>query len=245
MSRQLIPNTQTESLDDHQQGTNDTLIAVNNVMVFGDAAEMFNHSIGGDDTMIGISAGTNTLVGDAYSMNDRTYGGNDTLIGGYDAENNFFGDAVAMLDYSHGGNDTLIGGSGSANFLRGDSYVLQDNAKGGNDVLIAGTGLGVLNNMWGDGALTESAQGGADLFVFKDSGSMTVGANNAIFDFSQSQHDQIVFSGVAGVSGFGDLSFSPVTYGGIDSTRILTGGPDAVTLVGFTGLPTASDFLFA
>ncbi len=52
MSKQPIPNAQTGSLDDHQQGTNDTLLAVNNVMVVGDAHEMFNHSIGGDDTLI-------------------------------------------------------------------------------------------------------------------------------------------------------------------------------------------------
>jgi hypothetical protein len=62
----------------------------------------------------------------------------------------------------------------------------------------AAPGDSVNNDMWGDGQLSDRAQGGADMFVFKDVGSMTVGTFNTIEDFSQSQQDKIEFSGVAG-----------------------------------------------
>src|SRR5229473_1282091 len=94
-----IPNTQTGSLTDHQRGTNDTLIGVDNAL--------------------------NTLYGDAFAMDDHARGGNDTLIGGSTAPFNIlYGDALEMHDHAHGGNDTLIGGDGSANSLFGDASTM-------------------------------------------------------------------------------------------------------------------------
>jgi Ca2+-binding RTX toxin-like protein len=88
--------------------------------------------------------------------------------------------------------------------------------------------------------LSDSAQGGTDLFVFKDVGSMTVGTNNTIEDFSRSQQDKIEFSGVAGVQSFTDLI---IAQSGADT--MITAGADQVTLHNFTNPLTANDFLFA
>jgi Ca2+-binding RTX toxin-like protein len=93
--------------------------------------------------------------------------------------------------------------------------------------------------MWGDGQPSGRAQGGADLFVFKDVGSMTVGSFNTIEDFSLSQQDKIEFSGVAGVQSFADLI---ITQSGTDT--IITAGADQLTLHNFANSLTANDFLF-
>ena len=69
---------------------------------------------------------------------------------------------------------------------------------------------------------------------------MTVGTHNTIEDFSQSQHDQIEFSGVTGVHSFNDLV---IAQNGTDT--IITAGPDQVTLHNFTHSLTASEFLIA
>src|SRR5258705_197304 len=213
-----IPNTQTGSLTDHQYGTDDTLTAPGSFF-YGDAQNMFDNSVGGNDTLIvGANAGVNSLIGDANDMFDNSHGGNDTLTGGANATvNNLYGDAYRMAFNSVGGNDSLIGGNNTngsgdvSNVMYGDAVSLSSSAKGGNDILTAGTasaGGTVHNDMWGDGPLSGSAQGGADQFVFKDNGPMTVGTNNLIEDFSQSQHDTIEFSQVAGVTGFTDLTFN-------------------------------------
>src|SRR5260370_38496376 len=92
-----IPNTQTGSLTDHQHGTNDTLIGLDNAL--------------------------NTLYGDAFAMDDHARGGNDTLIGGANATNALYGDARSMHDHPRGGNDSLIGGgTTSFNTLYGPHY---------------------------------------------------------------------------------------------------------------------------
>ena len=101
--------------------------------------------------------------------------------------------------------------------------------------------------MYGDAVeMSGLAKGGADTFVFHDFITqgillMTVGTDNLIFDFNQSQHDKIEFIGVVGVSGFGNLSFDTVTSPG---DTIILGGADAVKLEDFTGTLTAQDFLF-
>jgi Ca2+-binding RTX toxin-like protein len=128
------------------------------------------------------------------------------------------------------------------NTLFGDAASLSGFAKGSDDTLIAGTaapGSTVSNDMWGDGQLSDLAQGGADLFLFKDAGSMTVGTNNTIEDFSQRQQDKIEFSGVAGVQSFADLV---IAQSGADT--MITAGADQVTLHNFTNPLTANDFLF-
>jgi len=92
--------------------------------------------------------------------------------------------------------------------------------------------------MWGDGQLSDFAQGGTDLFVFKDDGPMTVGTHNTIQDFSQIQDDKIVFDGVVGVQSFDDLI---ITQSG--TSTVVTAGADQVTLENFTSSLTANDFL--
>ena len=153
-----------------------------------------------------------------------------------------------MSESAKGGNDALTGvsntGTGStvSNLLYGDAESMSGSAKGGNDTLIAGTaaaGSAVSNDMWGDGQLSDGAHGGKDQFVFRDFGPMTVGTQNTVEDFSQSQHDKIEFSGVAGVQSFADLIISQV-----DTATIITAGADQVTLNNFTNPLTANDFLF-
>ena len=79
-----IPNTQTGSLTDHEHGTNDALIGLDNAIntLYGDAFDMFDHARGGNDTLIGGDGASNFLYGDAFSMFDDARGGDDTLIGG-------------------------------------------------------------------------------------------------------------------------------------------------------------------
>ena len=128
------------------------------------------------------------------------------------------------------------------NILFGDAEFMSGSAKGGDDTLFAGTTVpgGTVNNvMWGDGQLSGGAQGGKDLFVFKDNGSMTVGTINTIEDFSQSQHDQIKFVDVADVHSFNDLVIAQSA-----TDTVITAGADQVTLHNFTNSLTANDFLF-
>ena len=179
-------------MTDNSVGGNDTLTGGANATtnnLYGDALNMHGNSHGGNDKLIGgANVVSNDLYGDADRMDDNSHGGSDTLTGGANATtNNLYGEAFSMLDYSVGGNDTLTGGNstnGSAdvsNVMYGDADRLSESAKGGNDILTAGTasaGGTVHNDMWGDGELTDSAQGGADQFVFKDNGPMTVGTNN-------------------------------------------------------------------
>jgi hypothetical protein len=67
---------------------------------------------------------------------------------------------------------------------------------------------------------------------------MTVGTQNTIEDFSQSQHDQIKFIDVAGVQSFNNLV---ITQSGTDT--VITAGEDQVTLHNFMGSLTEKDFL--
>jgi hypothetical protein len=134
------------------------------------------------------------------------------------------------------------------NDLFGDAVIMSGCARGGNDTLVAGTanaGSTVNNFMWGDAAImSATATGGQDAFVFRDNilTHQTVGTFNFVEDFSQSQHDLIEFSHVAGVKSFADLSFDTATAPG---STIIHAGADEVTLVGFTGTLTAHDFLIA
>jgi len=125
---------------------------------------------------------------------------------------------------------------------------MSGNAKGGNNVLIAGdadASASVRNDMWGDAqTMLGTAIGGKDTFEFVDNivQGGTVGTKNYIEDFSQHQHDSILFSGVAGVTGFSNLSFDTTTTPG---STIIHAGADQVTLVHFTGALTSADFKFA
>jgi hypothetical protein len=157
-----------------------------------------------------------------------------------------------MRDSAKGGNDTLTGGNSSGsgeveNNLVGDAEQMLGTTKGGNDVLTAGTattGGSVSNDMWGDAEdRLDAAKGGADTFVFKDdvANGARVGTDNHIFDFNQSEHDKIQFSGVAGVDGFEDLI---IVFDPVSGDTTINAGSDAVTLVDFTGALTDRDFVF-
>src|SRR5260370_17211146 len=82
----LVPNTQTGTLTDHQQGTDDTLSGIDDAsnVLFGDAFAMDDHALGGNDRLTGGSSNStdvsNTLYGDAFDMTDHASGGNDTLL---------------------------------------------------------------------------------------------------------------------------------------------------------------------
>jgi len=122
---------------------------------------------------------------------------------------------------------------------------MSDNASGGYNTLIAGTGISgndISNNMWGDAQSisTTSHQLGHDLFVFRDKGTMTVGTQNSIYDFSHSLSDKIEFSHVKGVHNFGNLQISSQ-----NGNTVIQAGADIVTLVGFTETLHASDFIFS
>ena len=117
-----VPNTQTGSLRDNQHGTNDALHGVDSTFnnpFYGDAFAMYDHSRGGNDTLIGGNGASNFLYGAAFFMFDDTRGGNDTLIGGagigglLPITNLLYGDAQEMHNNAGGGNDTLIGGNGA------------------------------------------------------------------------------------------------------------------------------------
>src|SRR5262249_23233122 len=150
-----------------------------------------------------------------------------------------------------GGNNT---GSGSViNKLIGDAENMSGSAQGGNDTLVAGTAsphsAGVINDMWGDGKLSEGATGGHDTFILKDdvAAGQTVGTQNKIEDFSQSQHDVIefvgVFDGATHITSIDQLHIDYPPPSGGDT--VIHAGEDVVTLVGFTGTLTAQDFVFA
>ena len=255
------------AITDHARGGNDSLVGGTDSdnLLRGDAQELSGKAEGGNDSLTGgdltpdavafppTTDLANVLWGDATTLSGFAKGGNDVLIGGdnfgvLELRNALTGDG-RMFDHATGGDDTLIGGNSYGahvlNLYAGDGDEMSDQANGGNDVLIAGTALfdgGVTNSMVGDGTFASGhPKGGADAFVFHDNGSMTVGTDNLIFDFSQSQHDKIQFIGVAGVAVFADLTFDTTTEPG---TTIIHAGADAVKLVGFTDTLTEHDFLF-
>ena len=264
-------------MSDFTQGGNDTLIGGNSSSgaiaqnhLFGDAESLLNKAQGGDDILIGGNGNNggntiNELFGDALLLGDSAQGGNDTLSGGNAifsgmVSNFLIGDAGKMADSAKAGDDTLTGGSSFGggtsvqNTLIGDAdMLLSGTINCGNDVLIAGTaqvGGSVSNEMYGDAKNPlQPAKGGADMFVFIDDvdRGLTVGTQNKIYDFSQSQHDKIAFIGVEGVSGFDDPDFRivPPAPGSGSSDTLIIAGSDEVTLVGFTGTLTAHDFVFA
>jgi hypothetical protein len=229
----------------------------------GDAVTLTGAAIAGHDCLTGGNSfggyARNSLFGDARMMRDSPVAGNDVLHGG-----NSFGTSVASYTFNtligdsenvlgpscKGGNDTLIGGNSSGpgathNTMFGDFFMeLSGTNFGGNDVLIAGTarnGGAVSNEMWGDlfGAFS---RGGSDTFVFKDSGQATVGTDNMIGDFRQTDHDVIELDHIKGVRCFSDLS---ITYDDLNGGEaVIHAGSAVITLHNFTGTLHASDFLF-
>jgi hypothetical protein len=178
-------------------------------------------------------------------MFDSARGGNDKLTGGDNSgsglvDNFLSGDAIHMSGLTQGGNDELTGGDNTGtgtvtNFLRGDAFRMSGSAQGGNDRLISGANA--TDHMFGDAEfLLDSATGGNDTFVF--GGAF---GSDYVHDFHQGE-DTLEFH-VAGVSGFGDLD---IEFNGSDTVISTTASAtDTVTLVGFAGTLTDSDFLFS
>ena len=108
-------------------------------------------------------------------MSDAAVGGNDRIEGG-GGRNGLGGDALEMSGTSVGGNDTLIGGD-EFDVLIGDARFMSDAAVGGNDTLEGGGGD---DDLYGDGIRSDSAVGGADVFVFAPGSGL-----DTIFDFEQ------------------------------------------------------------
>ena len=250
---QLIGDAST--MLDSAQGGNNTLIGGNNT----GAGFVLNDLIGAASAMSGSAqGGNNTLIG---GNNSGSF-----LVFPTQVVNELFGDARAMSDSTQGGNNTLIGGNNSGgsgsevdNVLVGAADRMFGSAHAGNNTLIAGTataGSIVQNDMWGNAGFIDNifingsnnipgssnVTLGQDTFIFKDTATQTVGTQNSIHDFIQTQHDLIEFAGVAGVTGFGNLTFDTTTTPG---STIIHAGADVVTLVGFTGTLTAHDFVFA
>ena len=199
---------------------------------------------GGDDVLVGgdnHGAGemTNLLLGDTHTMSGDSHGGDDTLIGGsntgvaYNVANILVGDASEMCAGARGGNDTLIAGAnvGSveaffSNVLTGDAEILRGSAKGGDDRLIGAERT--KDDLWGDGRIvTDTASGGADVFVFRGE----FGAD-LIWDFRRDDGDRIEFE-VKGVADFSDLT---IAREGRDLVITAAGG--TVTLVEYGDAPT-------
>ena len=144
-----------------------------------------------------------------------------------------------------GGNDRLIGGDSRGdgivnNFLYGDSEGVADTIGGGDDTLIAGTqsnGGVVVNNMWGDWSFDGfgSSVAGHDTFVFRGN----FGKQNFVMDFHQGE-DLIDLNAAHGL----DLSALSITESGSDTLVNVTTDPaNVITLVGFNGTLTQSDFV--
>jgi hypothetical protein len=254
------------------KGGNDVLIGGSNSsstfvvnLLLGDARFTIDNAKGGSDYLIGGSSSgsgftANDLFGDAQHLQEAAQlgsfaqGGNDVLIGGSNSGsgtlmNHLWGDAENMFYEAQGGNDVLIGGDSTGsgvvgNGLVGDASNVLFRVQGGNDTLIAGTHSGggstVVNNMWGDWAhdLTGGqpvALPGHDTFVFNGN----FGNQTYVHDFHQGE-DLI---DIVAAHGLG-LDALTITQSGSDTLVHLTSDPnDVITLVGFTGTLTQSDFL--
>ena len=158
---------------------NDTLSGGN------DADKLFGQD--GADSLFG-GLGNDTLSGGTNS--DRLYGneGNDRLFGEDGSDRLFGGDGNDLLHggdqndrlYGEDGADRLIGGSGN-DFLLGNSGTDRLEGQDGDDILIGGTE--------------------ADVFVFTD-GSWA----DRITDFSTTEGDRILFTGVTSLTSFADVT---------------------------------------
>lgn len=173
------------------------------VHFIGDALYMGGQSAGGRDYAEGGINSSNVFVGDASDASEHARGGNDTLVGGNafsDSEGAGLGDgyAVNMLlgDFTHAGqgqttslvleisasapksgNDSIVGGDSFAhegqaiafNLIGGDGYYFGAEARGGDDIVRGGDATadngmaGAYNVMIGDAYfMSDSATGGKD-----------------------------------------------------------------------------------
>ena len=173
----------------------------------------------GNGSGAGSSIGTahNNLL--SYANIDPADVGTDTFTGGVTR--------VAGSEF----NDLITGNVQNNTFDgRGGNDMLD--GRGGNDTLTGGTGADKFNYSTNVG----SASGGS-------------GGTDVVTDFSQSDFDRLDIRGIAGVSNFGAVSPLISQSGGntvitFASTAQAT-GTNTLTLQGFTGTLSGSDFIFA
>src|SRR3954447_15753966 len=112
-------------------GGDDDIVTKKHAIAFGDAFDLTEHSICGDDRIVVPSvAPTNEIqaYGDGSRLEQCAQGGDDCLYG-----NLLIGDAGRITGNGRGGDDHLFG-RGDA-LLFGDAVVMKNNARGGDDRL--------------------------------------------------------------------------------------------------------------
>ncbi len=161
--------------------------------LYGDAYAMRGASHGGNDTILGGSAGVlnERIYGDAYVMQDFSQGGNDYIIGGIgDSHSNplAFGDAYEMHGFAKGGNDQIIGVSGT---VYGDAFSMDGFTVGGDDMIIAGI---LRKSIFGDAAtLSGFARGGNDHIQVNDGwAEINVYGDGTLSGFARGGNDHII-----------------------------------------------------
>jgi len=174
-----------------------------------------------DDVLTGNS-GANILLGDL---------GSDTLSGG-DGNDTLYGDGRLWVDITG-----TVGGSGPITLFgqQADEPGINPgdpDFTSGNDTLLGGKGNDTLYGGRGDDVLTGNQND--DRFIIE-----TNSGDDRITDFGHT--DRIVFSGVAGVDDFSDLTLTKVG----SNTVITWGTTDSLTVEGYKPNQLhASDFEF-
>jgi hypothetical protein len=159
----IVYGDTSDDLVDHDQGGAQSLTG--NATVIGDANAMFDHAVGGDDTIVVESiTGDVVAIGDAVTMTDRATGGDDHLT----ADANLFaatvvGDAVTLTGHAHGGNDTMTAIGRSSVTLYGDAQIIEDHAVGGNDTVTVGASRFGLMGFGDAQIITDHGRGGDDV----------------------------------------------------------------------------------
>jgi Ca2+-binding RTX toxin-like protein len=134
----------------------------------------------------------------------------------------------------------VLSGNGSANQIDGAGGNDVINGGGGNDTLFGGAGNDRLVGGVGNTVLTGGT--GSDTFAFGATWGQALGhavASDTITDFTHKQ-DKIEFSGVAGLTNFGQLA---ITQTGADA-HVSFGGHEIILAGVAASTVTASDFLF-
>lgn len=202
----------------------------NDKLFGGDGADLL---AGGDDKdQLNGDAGDDALYGEAG--NDKLWGGagGDTLSGGADKDSLYGGTGIDFL-YGDPGNDKLWGEDDGDQLVGNDG---NDSLEGGagNDNMFGDAGLDTLMGGAGDDSLTGG--GGSDWFQFDPA----FGAD-IVWDFADGS-DLLVFAGIPGVTGIGNLG---IVDDGFGNTSIGTGGAGTVLLIGVAAASiTAADVFF-
>jgi Ca2+-binding RTX toxin-like protein len=213
---------------------NDTLATIENVI-----GSAFADTLTGDSSANLLSGGDGDDV-----LNGRA--GNDTLNGGNGNDTASYANATGAVSVNLStnsatgadGSDTLSSienaiGSQFADTLRGDDNANVLNGGDGADALLGGKGDDWLYG--GNGNDTMTGQQGADRFVIE-----TASGADHVTDFV-SGVDKVVFSGIAGIDDFSDLTLTKVG----NNTVITWGTGDSLTLDGVRpNQLNASDFQF-